>query len=75
LRKGVREVGPRGGLMTLEIQPRTVYGRTLLYPVNELARLFCELLSLKTLSLEHLEIIKKMGIEIKVSHPDITKGL
>lgn len=61
--------------MTLEIMPKTVYGRTLLYPLNDIAKTFCSLLGVKTLSLEQLEKIKRLGVEIKVSTQDLTKGM
>lgn len=51
--------------MHVVVKAKTVYGRSVAEPINDLAKLFCELLSTKNLSIENLKIIQRMGIEIK----------
>lgn len=41
------------------------YGIETFVPLNEIAKLFCELLKQKTLTRRNIETIKKLGFEIK----------
>ena len=56
--------------MTVEIKIKSVYGRELIYPINDTAKIFAELMDRKTFTKSQLLIIKKLGAEIKVSEPD-----
>lgn len=48
----------------LKITTKNVYGNTTMYPANETAKLFAELLGKKTFSLIDVHRIKKLGYEI-----------
>jgi hypothetical protein len=45
----------------LEVEIRNVYGKGLLYPVNNVAKLFAKLLDVKTFSKQQIEDIKSLG--------------
>jgi len=47
--------------MILEVEIRQVYGKGLLYPFNNVARLFAKLLDVKTFSKQQIEDIKSLG--------------
>ena len=51
--------------MELKIKARDVYGRTLLYPACEKARILCEMLNKKTLSTEDLRYCEALGFAVK----------
>lgn len=50
---------------TLVVAMRNYFGRVVISPVNEPARLFAELLGQKTLTEGDVELIKRLGFEIK----------
>jgi hypothetical protein len=50
--------------MKCEVEMRDVYGRTVYYPVNSVASLFCKLLGSKTLTVSQLKIIRTLGYQI-----------
>jgi len=50
--------------MLLKITTKDVYGKSTMYPANETAKLFAELLNKKTLSVFDILNIKKLGYEI-----------
>ena len=50
--------------MTLQITTKNVYGNPTMYPANETAKQFAELLGKKTFSLLDIDRIKRMGYEI-----------
>ena len=50
--------------MLLKITTKDVYGKPTMYPANETAKLFTELLGKKTLSIDDIQNIKKLGYEI-----------
>jgi hypothetical protein len=50
--------------MTVAVSPKKAYGRDMLNPENETARLFCELLDAKNLTVEQCQIIKRLGFKI-----------
>lgn len=54
--------------MKIQVTIRTVYGNELIYPVDNNARKFAELVNQKTLNSKHLEIIKALGFEIELSN-------
>jgi hypothetical protein len=52
--------------MTIQVTIRTVYGKDLIYPVDDKARLFVSLVGQKTLTPKHLELIKALGFEVEL---------
>jgi len=50
--------------MKIEVKVQTKYGRDLIYPVNEQALYFTELLMTKTFSIRELGIIQRLGGEV-----------
>ena len=52
--------------MIVTVEQRTVWGNDLYYPINELAKKFCELLGVKTLAMRHMHQIQEMGITVGV---------
>ncbi len=46
---------------TIRISPKDVYGNTLYYPVCDKAKAFAKLTQTKTLTPEHLRIIRALG--------------
>lgn len=52
--------------MQVEVKEKNVYGVIRLYPANDIAELFTELLNKKTLEERDLLIIKKMGYSVNV---------
>lgn len=46
------------------LQEREIYGILKFYPHNELAKQFCAIAKTKTMTLDTIETIKKMGYEI-----------
>lgn len=51
-------------LRRIEVSIRLVYGRERIYPVNEAARLLCEMLNTKTLDVKVLKTMKALGHEV-----------
>jgi hypothetical protein len=49
---------------TVKVVAKSSYGTTRLYPLNEQARLFAEMIGVRTLTPLHLEYIKRMGFHI-----------
>jgi len=52
--------------MKIQVTIKTVYGNELIYPVDDNARRFTELVKQKTLTRKHLEIIKALGFEVEL---------
>ena len=52
--------------MTIQVEQRNVYGSIKIYPVNELAEQFAQLMKQKTFDAVNLRDIKRMGIDIEV---------
>lgn len=50
---------------TLQYRIKEVYGRPLIYPVNETANLFCKLLVKKTLTDADLKIAEQLGHKLE----------
>ena len=50
--------------MELKITTRNVYGNMTMYPANETAKLFTQLIGKKTFSNTDIDTIKKLGYEI-----------
>lgn len=53
------------------VEPRTVYGNTVIYPKCEKAQLFAKLLNQKTLTTENLDIIKQLGYSIRAQYVEV----
>lgn len=51
---------------TLRIQIKEPYGVETIYPVCDVARLFCELLRQKTLTRRDVEVLKRLGYVFEV---------
>jgi hypothetical protein len=52
-----------------EVEPRTNYGTTHLYPINAVAKLFARLVGRKTLTMDELRVIAALGYTIKETVP------
>lgn len=52
-------------IRVIYVMPYGSYVNKLYLPECDTARLFCELLKQKTLTAENLEVIKKLGYEIR----------
>lgn len=52
-------------MIKIQVQLRSVYGRELIYPVNEMALKFTKLLGRKTLTKSDIAHIKALGFEIE----------
>ena len=52
--------------MIVEIKEKSVYGGTLLYPNNESAILFADLINKKTFSIRDLSIIADLGFRVEI---------
>lgn len=53
----------------IEIEVKTVYGNTLIYPANEAAKLVAAIAGTKTLSNANLAYAERLGFEIKEVSP------
>jgi hypothetical protein len=52
--------------MTIQVTIKTVYGKDLIYPVDDKAKLFTALVGMKTLTTKHLDLIKALGFTIEL---------
>ena len=52
--------------MKLQVTIKSVYGRDLIYPACDIAKLFTALLKVKSFTENQLEQIKSIGYEIEV---------
>lgn len=59
-------------MKTLNFHPKDVYGRRLYYPLDTLARGFCQFLGAKTLNQTQLDALKGLGYEINLNYEDQT---
>ena len=48
----------------VEIEARSVYGNTLIYPVNDAAKTLAKIAGKKTLSVENLKDASALGLEL-----------
>lgn len=53
------------------VREKKAYGRQMWQPLNETARLLCELGGWKNLTIEQLKIARKLGFEIERENPGI----
>lgn len=49
----------------ITVQKKTVYGNELVYPMCDVAKLFCQLANAKTLSTGNIRLITAAGYEIE----------
>lgn len=61
--------------MQIRIKVKTVYGKDLIYPADENAELFAQLMGKKTLTFEAIRIIQALGFEIIIIHDNPFKGV
>lgn len=52
--------------LTVIVKARSIYGETKFYPVNDAAKAFAEIARTKTLTVETLRIIKRMGVTLSI---------
>lgn len=57
--------------MLAEIEVREVYGVKRYYPANPTARIFAELTGKQTLTLDAIELMRKLGVGIKAVQKEI----
>lgn len=51
--------------MIAEVEVKEVYGKKLYYPANPTARIFAELTGKQTLTLDAINLMKKLGVGIQ----------
>ena len=56
--------------MSVTVEIRNVYGNDLIYPADDTARKFADLIGRKTFDKYHLRLIKQLGFDIKVATYD-----
>ena len=63
--------------MHLEVEIRTVYGKSLYYPMNDKAQMLAHIAGTETLTAQTLKLAKDMGMTIRFSHtvPEEVEGL
>lgn len=57
--------------MVLEVRIKNVYGNELIYPVNDTAKTFAQLTGAKTLTRQTIDLVVKLGYQIKVEIPTL----
>jgi hypothetical protein len=57
--------------MTVRVRIASVYGRELIYRVDDAAKLFATLVGRKTLDRSHLDTIRALGFEIELVAPTL----
>ena len=50
-----------GGEKVVEVEIRNVYGNSLLYPVNTTARIFAQMLGVKTFNRQQVQCMRDLG--------------
>lgn len=55
----------------ITILAKDVYGKTMFYPVDDNANLFCAIADRTTLSEVNIRRIQQLGYEVKVTHPEL----
>tara|TARA_R110002110_G_scaffold392684_1_gene606237 strand:- start:1959 stop:2162 length:204 start_codon:yes stop_codon:yes gene_type:complete len=60
-------------LNTIEVKITNNYGNSLVYPMNEQARLFCQIAGTKTLTERTINNARKLGFEFKVTTERLSK--
>lgn len=57
--------------MNIQVQVKTIYGNKTIYPICEKAKIFASMVGQKTLTMQDVEHIKKLGYTVEVKQ-DIT---
>lgn len=57
---------------SIEVVVRNVYGRELIYPINEDANIFARIAGTKTLKRDHIELIKALGYTVTKLTDEVT---
>lgn len=57
--------------MNIQVQVKTIYGNKTIYPICEKAKIFAAMVGQKTLTMQDVEHIKKLGYTVEVKQ-DIT---
>lgn len=57
--------------MEIFVNVKNVYGNTLYYPACEKSKIFAEIAGSKTLTLDAIEQIKKLGTKVTAETPQI----
>jgi len=57
--------------MNIQVQVKTIYGNKTIYPLCEKAKIFASMVGQKTLTMQDVEHIKKLGYTVEVKQ-DIT---
>ena len=55
--------------MKITIEQRDQYGARVYHPLDDTARTFASIAKTKTLTLEALQLIRALGYEIEIKHP------
>lgn len=58
--------------MNLLVFAKDVYGKTRYYPLNDPAKVICNLMKKKTLSKNHLKICDEAGWSVDVQYPEFS---
>jgi len=61
--------------MTLKLQIKTTYGTPRFYPLNTTAKAFCKLTGTKTLTEDHIKLIKGIGVGIEIELAPVMERL
>lgn len=56
--------------MKITIEQRDQYGARVYHPLDDTARTFASIAKTKTLTLEALQLIRALGYEIEIKHPN-----
>lgn len=51
--------------MIIEVQLKQVYGRDRIYPINDAAKKFAQLIKKKTFDMSEIKLLSEIGFEIK----------
>jgi len=60
--------------MKIRVELKQSYGHIRFYPMCDAAKLFAELVERKVLHAEHIEIIRKIGVEVEVTQAPKQEG-
>lgn len=53
-------------MMKIIVSIKQIYGKSLIYPENEPAKLFTQISRRKTLDRQDVEVIKQLGFEVEI---------
>lgn len=67
MKTNVSPLVPAASKPVCVLTSRSVYGQALIYPVNTVAGLLCQLTGKKTFSPQEVELICDLGFEVRVS--------